>query len=343
VNILQWWVIGELSVIVIGLSFLTVQIWRRARSQPGIRLVELPKTFTGCVAYVSRLGGLLMLIFLFVILERNILTVILETAPAPSHVPAPEEAGLEAEEVTFQSPGGPSIAGWFVPSKNGATIILLHGYGGNRTAMLWHAERLIEAGYGVLLYDERASGESEGGYRSYGWEDTRDVEAALQYLSTREDAADKVGIAGCSTGADIAVYSMALYPQLGAAWGDGNSSVRAQDMPPIRDWITMFLVPSNYMLDWMYTVRLGIDAPAPLVDVIDDIAPRPLMLVGGGVQRPVIGSEADLFTLRFAELAGPNAQAWIIPEAAHCDGPRVRPEEYAQKMVTFFDSALGIK
>ena len=40
-NFLQWWVIGELSVIVIGLSFLTVQIWRRARSQPGIRLVEL--------------------------------------------------------------------------------------------------------------------------------------------------------------------------------------------------------------------------------------------------------------------------------------------------------------
>jgi len=67
------------------------------------------------------------------------------------------------------------MAGWFIPSRNYATIILLHGYGGSRTAMIWHAEQLVEAGYGVLMYDERASGKSEGTHRSYGWEDTRDL------------------------------------------------------------------------------------------------------------------------------------------------------------------------
>jgi hypothetical protein len=79
------------------------------------------------------------------------------------------------------------------------------------------------------------------------------------------------------------------------------------------------------------------------VDVLDEIAPRPIMFVGGGTERPLIGSEADLFTLREAALAGPNAMAWIIPEATHCDGPRVRPEEYAARMIAFFDAAFGME
>jgi hypothetical protein len=52
--------------------------------------------------------------------------------------------------------------------------------------------------------------------------------------------------------------------------------------------------------------------------------------------------KAALFTLRHAETAGGNAQTWIIPEAAHCDGPIQRPEEYAARTIQFFDSAFGI-
>jgi hypothetical protein len=33
---------------------------------------------------------------------------------------------------------------------------------------------------------------------------------------------------------------------------------------------------------------------------------------------------------------------WIIPEAGHCGGPKTIPEEYASKMIAFFDEAFGI-
>ncbi|MBI2332845.1 MAG: alpha/beta fold hydrolase, partial [Chloroflexi bacterium] len=223
-----------------------------------------------------------------------------------------------------------------------ATVILLHGYGGNRTGMIWPAQQLVDAGYGVLMYDERANGESTGEYRSYGWEDHLDVKAAIQFIHS-QNPNEHIGAMGCSTGASIVVYSAALYPEVEAAWGDGNSSVRAQDLPAPKNPLVAVIIANNYLLDWMYTIKLGIEAPTPLTEILPNIAPHPVMFVGGGMERPLLGSESELYTLRFAEIAGPNAQTWVIDEATHCDGPFQRPEEYSQKMVAFFDEAFGIE
>jgi hypothetical protein len=103
------------------------------------------------------------------------------------------------------------------------------------------------------------------------------------------------------------------------------------------------IILGNYSLDWMFEIKLGMDAPAPMIEIIDNIAPRPIMLVGGGRPQPLIGSEGDVILPRYAHYAGSNAQTWVIPEAIHCDGPARRPDEYARRMIEFFDTALGIK
>jgi hypothetical protein len=343
--IYQYWMIGELVIITLFISFIIFKLWQSTKTKAG--KTNVSETIKGKIWYYTKyllriLGvglGTLLALFLFIMIERDILTVYTETAPAPSKVEIPDNLGFEVKEVTFNSEDGITLAGWLVPSQNGATIILLHGFGGNRTGMIWHARQLVDAGYGVLMYDERASGESEGNYRSYGWEDTRDVKAAIQFLNSHN--ADKsIGAMGCSMGADIAVYSAALYPEIGAVWGDGNSSVRAKDIGTPANPLVAAIIAGNYTLDWMYTVKLGIKAPAPLVDVISQIAPRPLMLVGGGRPINVLGSEGEVYTHRLAKLAGPNAQVWVIAEGSHCDGPSVRPEEYSQRMVEFFNNAF---
>jgi len=76
-----------------------------------------------------------------------------------------------------------------------------------------------------------------------------------------------------------------------------------------------------------------------MIEIIGDIAPRPIMLVGCGSPRPYFGDESRPMIF-VAEYAGPNAEVTIIPEAYHCDGPSRRPEEYAQRMVDFFDRAF---
>jgi fermentation-respiration switch protein FrsA (DUF1100 family) len=278
----------------------------------------------------------------FIMLERDIFSVITETMPTPSEVTVPSNLGFDVEEVAFESEDGLTIAGWYVPPQNGATIILLHGYGGNRTGTIWYAKQLVPAGYGVLMYDERASGESEGTYRSYGWEDPRDVGGAIRFIEARQAEGQKrIGIAGCSIGGQIALQGAAYYPTIGAVWADGSGTVRAQDIPPSANLLISLVKLGNYPLDWMFAVKLGIEAPPPLVEIIGDIAPRPIMLIGGGRPLSKVGSE-ELLQSRYLEFAGDNAQMWIIPEATHCDGPRVRPDEYAARMIAFFDAAFGI-
>lgn len=346
-NLHFYWMIGEIVFIILLFSAAVFWLWKKAKTKTA--RPALPATPGGkalyFAGYVFRILGAgaaaLTGLILFISLERTILSVITETAPTPSVVTIPPDLGFNVEEVVFESEDSISLAGWFAPSQNGATIILLHGYGGNRAGMIWHARELTKAGYGVLMYDERASGESSGAYRSYGWEDHLDVKAAVQFIHSREPG-ERIGAAGCSTGASIVVYSAALYPEIEAAWGDGNSSVRAQDLPAPKNPLMAIVIGNNYALDWVYEIKLGIEAPAPLVEILPDIAPRPVMFVGGGMELPLLGSEGELYALRFAGMAGPNAQAWVIPEATHCDGPIQRPAEYAQRMTAFFDEAFGI-
>lgn len=346
---LRYWPAAELIVIMAILSFILMRIWRSAKYRAQ-HPAPHPTTFGGRVRFILLyllriLGfglGLLLGLALFVMLERNILTMLTEMAPAPSEVSVPADLGFTVEDVRFKSTDSLTLSGWYVPAQNGATVILLHGYGGNRTGMIWFAQQLVDSGYGVLMYDERASGESQGDHRSYGWEDPRDVDGAIRFLSER-GAADNVGIAGCSTGADIALHSAALNPALDAVWADGASTIRAQDLPAPRDPLMAVITLSNYFLDWAYSVRLSMQ-PAPLVELLKEIAPRPIVLVGGGMKNPLLGaSEGDFYTYRYAQIAGPNAEPWVIPEATHCDGPLQRPEEYSMRLVQFFDKAFDIK
>jgi pimeloyl-ACP methyl ester carboxylesterase len=298
------------------------------------------------IRYVLRLTGFaalsLLLAILAIMIYRVYYGVTADLAPTPSQVEIPADLSFTVEEVRFPGEDGVQIAGWFVPSRNSLTIILLHGYGGNRSGMLWHAQQLVAAGYGVLMYDERASGESGGAHRSYGWEDPRDVDGALKFLKNKYGAdAIRVGIAGCSMGGQIALQGAAYNTEIGAVWADGPAMIRAQDIPPQRNILLQLVVAGNYLMDWASALKLGMDAPAPMIEIIDDIAPRPIMLVGGGVSRPLIGNEQK-YVLYYAKYAGSTAETWIIPEAYHCDGPMLRPDEYATRMVKFFDSAFGL-
>ncbi len=343
-----WWVI-EAALVIVILAVVLLWVFRfikRRKANPE----TLPKTISGRIGFVLLyflrilgVGSVTAIVIAFVVMfDRDVFTFLAETAPAPSKVMVPSNLPFQVEDVKFEGGDGLMMAGWSVPSKNGVTIILLHGYSANRMAMLWHAKQLVNAGYGVLLYDERASGESEGTRRSFGWEDPRDVAGAIRFIETESTSGlERIGIGGCSVGAQIALQSAAAYPELEAVWADGPATVRVQDIPRSKNLSMKFMMISNYALDWLYETQLHLDVP-PMIDQIGNIAPRPIMMVGGGVPHFAYGSEAEMMIPIYAQHAGPNAQVWIIPEAVHCDGPARRPEEYARRMIEFFDTAFGV-
>ena len=82
------------------------------------------------------------------------------------------------ENVSFRTSDGLELHGWYVPSENGAAVIAIPGRSGPRA----HTRMLARHGYGVLLFDRRGEGESEGASNLFGWGGDEDILAAIEFL-----------------------------------------------------------------------------------------------------------------------------------------------------------------
>jgi uncharacterized protein len=262
------------------------------------------------------------------------------TLPARSSVccQTPADFGLDYRTVQFDTPDGLALKGWYIPSRNGAAVILLHGYGTNRLSMLAHASMLAEAGYGVLSYDQRATGESEGEVRSWGWADIGDVGAALAFVQDQPDVqANRIGILGCSIGGQIAVQSAARLPGIGAVAADAPTYSQVADLilpDQPREWAIWPIHPLLFQfIQW----RSGEKSPGPLLEAIPQVSPRPLLIISTGQ-----GQEYFQAQRYYAEAGEPKV--WVnIPDAVHCTAQLTHPDTYAQAVIRFFDDAFKIE
>ena len=101
--------------------------------------------------------------------------------------PVGEPPSAAYRDVAFEASDGLDIKGWYRPSENGAAVLVVHGGSSDRKGSVDHAEMLAEHGYGVLLYDARGRGESDGSENNYGWDWGKDVAGALDFLAQRDD------------------------------------------------------------------------------------------------------------------------------------------------------------
>ena len=139
---------------------------------------------------------------------RALLLASLIAAPVvqPSRA-ADDESQSRAARVSLKAPDGVSVAAsWYEPSARPApAVILIHMLKKSRADWDAVGSRLASDGIGALAIDLRGHGESSGDASDLTAM-VRDVEAARQYLAARADVIrTKVGIAGASLGANLAV------------------------------------------------------------------------------------------------------------------------------------------
>jgi dipeptidyl aminopeptidase/acylaminoacyl peptidase len=253
----------------------------------------------------------------------------------------PAERGLSFEPVTFAGRDGLRLAGWYIPSRNGATIILCHGLGINRADMLPQAVLLAEHGYGSFLFDFRAHGESEGEMVTYGYAETDDVLAAVDYLLSRPDVdRQRIGILGGSLGAATALRAAARSTQLKAVVAESAftsledevaSSFRAVSGLPAFPFAPFTVAFAQRQ------TGLRISEVRP-IDDIPSIAPRPVFIIHGTYDE-VIPAEQGL---RLYEAAGEPKELWMVDLMGHRSALGVWPDEYERRVIGFFDQALGV-
>jgi uncharacterized protein len=244
----------------------------------------------------------------------------------------PANRGLDYENVWFRTSNNLNLYGWHIPTKNGTTIILAHSLSNNRLDVLDKAEVLAAQGYGALLFDLRAHGESEGEMVSVSGED---VLAALNYVAGRDDLdIERIGAYGVSLGAVNVLEAAAQDERIEAVMVEGLGMTALDDIPPsdLDDWPR---VPYDVSFILISQLR-GMTAPLSVKDAAATISPRPLFLV----------SAADFsferrLTAYYYDAAGDPKSLWEVPGAWHAKGWQTNREEYQQHMTRFFDSAFG--
>jgi len=133
----------------------------------------------------------------------------------------PDAAAAGTQRVTIRTEDGVSLAAtWYEPGTRPApAVILVHML--HRSSHVWDsvAARLALDGIGALTIDLRGHGESTGSLQGGDAPDYtalgRDIAAARRYLSSRPDVfQSRVGIAGASLGANLAVLEAAANPAI---------------------------------------------------------------------------------------------------------------------------------
>lgn len=246
----------------------------------------------------------------------------------------PTNLGVTYEEITLTSQDGVHLAGWYIPSRNKAAVILLHGHSGNRLGVVHHAEALVQAGYGVLMFDLRAHGSSGGRRFATSQAGVDDVLTAVAYLSKRPDVNPAgIGVMGVSVGGVFALHAAAQTVAIRAVAVDGLSPADLADLPaPTSLW--------GHINGWQQRLmtqlarRFAGQTPLPPNrDVVGKLGQRPFFLIATGS-----GGEAAM--LKELAAVAETAELWLIPEARHAQGWHERPDEYSHRLVTFFDGAL---
>jgi uncharacterized protein len=100
--------------------------------------------------------------------------------------PQSTDLGLPCEEVECRTADGLRLSGWVIsPPVARGTVVLFHGIRHNRAQALPRIALLVEAGYRCVAFDHRAHGLSAGKLSSFGFYESRDVEAVLDFVAQR--------------------------------------------------------------------------------------------------------------------------------------------------------------
>jgi pimeloyl-ACP methyl ester carboxylesterase len=181
-----------------------------------------------------------------------------------------------------------------------ATIVLLHGFGLNKYAMMPWAFVLGEAGYRTVLIDLRGHGASTGRFTTYGIVESRDIEQVIDWLQKRRLIAGPLAVLGDSLGAAVAIDTAARDPRIKAVVAL-QPFARADDViknfaPIAHPFLSMFVSDSSIASGELKAGKLaGVDlTKAAPIDVVGQVT-APVLFIYGTADRVTPPATARAF------------------------------------------------
>lgn len=247
----------------------------------------------------------------------------------------PTDVGIfDYHNVSFVTSDGLTIRGWLVPGSNGAIVILGHGNQNTRADVLPEAAILSSKGYGVLMFDWRAQGESDGDLVSFGQYEVRDLRAAVDFASQQPGVdPGRIGGLGFSLGGATMTLEAAEDDRIRAVIIE-DTFTTLQDVVNYATGQFPLLGPLAMQIG-QFQAGVSADAVRP-VDSICRISPRPVLLIYGAQDDYLRPGSAEAMD---AAACAPK-DLWLVPGVGHGGFISVVPREYATRLISFFDQNL---
>lgn len=250
----------------------------------------------------------------------------------------PQSLGLPCEPVSCTTSDGIELKGWFIPASapSDRTILMCHGWGTNKGAILEGLRPLHDRGFNLLAFDFRTCGESGGEILSVGYLEARDFDAAAAFMRRlRPD--DRYGVFGLSMGAMVAFCGAVRHGCFRAIALE--SPFHSHDQACTRYLMQHSHVPYfplvPLILFWI-RVRLGAD-PEPLGPIyMTDKVSVPVFAIAG--EKDAI-APPELAQTLLARLKQPG-EVWVVPGAGHARCAETAGAEYGERLARFYLSSM---
>ena len=305
------------GLLLIGLGAVT--LWRSRRTDDRLWWRYLRRLLLVAGAVFVALSVLFPLALAYVV-----------THAARAEVPR-ADLGAAHEEVAFTTADGLRLKGWYIPSRNGAAIISFPG----RASSQKRAKLLARHGYGVLLFDRRGEGESEGDPNGFGWQGERDIHAAVAFLQGRPDVdPERIGGIGLSVGGEMMIEAAAESTALKAIVSEGGSGRSVRDLFANNQGKWNELV-GNMVATSATALFANNLPPQDLKSLVPEISGAVFFVYGENGQpaeQPVNNT--------FYAVANEPKEIWEVPGSGHIGGTEAQPQEYERRVTAFFDREL---
>jgi uncharacterized protein len=257
-----------------------------------------------------------------------------EPLPVSDALLHPERTGIEGlESIRFGTRDAINIAGWYVPSRNRAAVILTHGTNADRSFMLAEMSSLAAAGFGVLAFDWPGNGQS-GGAIHWNHIERNALTAAADWVSARPDVdPQRIGVLGFSFGGYVTAQVVPQDSRFAA-------TVLEATPPSMKAYMDHAHDKWGPLSRWSAEIALrhaGVPENdiVPL-DTIARVAPRALLFIGGSAD-PIV---PENMVVELYDAAHEPKELWIVSGAQHGGYASVAGNQYSSRLVRFYSEHL---
>jgi pimeloyl-ACP methyl ester carboxylesterase len=258
------------------------------------------------------------------------------------------------EECLFRTADGLTLQGAYFAtpaSERLGVIAFCHELTSDRWSAMRYLSDLRERGFDVFTFDFRNHGQSDRqpGYEPMPWVtqyELNDVQAAVDYLASREDADPQgIGLLGVSRGAAAALCAASVEPRIRCVVTDGAFPLEEMQLHYMRRYMEIYLprltwllakVPDHSLATFCRWARfiVGLRRRCRFLHVTQMTrrVRQPVFMIHG--QRDTYVPLEVVHELRAS--LGRKPRLWVVPDAKHNRSIDVATYRYRSRVARFF-------